>query len=215
MRSLASSAQNHIGCSKTVVTSRHFETPPPTPPWDTLSQKFQALPLWSVKSFMDDLYIALNFDPRNGTWEFFLSSWICCCQLWATLMERLHGLRHEQKGTAQPNRIQSLCYCFLCQQKKKSPKKTGGPGLYCMRLMLKLKWKRERSQMQQCQKGKLQEIKEATYHGSRRRGDISRNLGVLLYRQSTAPNARILFASQRAHNACRLSKELDYLVRKL
>jgi len=69
--------------------------------------------------------------------------------------------------------------------------------------------------MQQCQKGKLQEIKEATYHGSPRGGDISRSLGVLLYRQSTAPNARILCASQRAQNACTLSKELDYLVRKL
>jgi hypothetical protein len=82
-------------------------------------------------------------------------------------------------------------------------------------LMLKLKWKRERSQRQQCQKGKLQEIKAATYYGSPRIGDIPRNLGVLLYRQSTAPNERILCASQRAHNACRLSKELYYLVRKL
>jgi hypothetical protein len=69
--------------------------------------------------------------------------------------------------------------------------------------------------MQQCQKGKLQEIKEATYYGSPRRGDVPRNLGVLLYRQSTASNARISCASQRAHNACRLSKELDYLVRNL
>ena len=69
--------------------------------------------------------------------------------------------------------------------------------------------------MQQCQKGKLQEIKEATYYVSLRRGDVSRNLGVLLCRQSTATNTRILCASQRAHNACRLSKEPDYLVRNL
>jgi hypothetical protein len=69
--------------------------------------------------------------------------------------------------------------------------------------------------MQQCQKRKVQEIKEATYYSSPRRGDVSRNLGVFLYRQSTATNARILCASQSAHNACRISQELDYLVRNL
>ena len=102
---------------------------------------------------------------------------------------------------------------FFASRKKRVGRKQ--KDLAYIGLMLKLKWKRERSQMQQCQKGKLQEIEEDTYHGSPRRGDISRNPAVLLYRQSTAPNVRILCASQSAHNACRLSKELDYLVRKL
>jgi hypothetical protein len=96
----------------------------------------------------------------------------------------------------------------LPAEKKKSRKKTGGPGLYWIDVETEVK--RERSQMQQCQKGKLQEIKEATYHASPRRGDISRNLGVLLYRQSTAPNVRILCASQRAHDACRLKRTRSF-----
>jgi len=130
MRSLARSAQNRIGCSKTFVTSRHFETP--HSPFRQTVTKISTLPLKEREVFfMDDLYIASNFDLRNGTRVSFLSYWICYCQLLATLLERLHGLRHKQKGTAQPTTIQSLSYCFLCKQKKrKSRKKTRGPGLY-------------------------------------------------------------------------------------
>jgi len=43
VRSLASSAQNRIGCSKIFVTSRHLETPP-TPPLDTLSKNLNPSP---------------------------------------------------------------------------------------------------------------------------------------------------------------------------
>jgi len=90
--------------------------------------------------------------------------------------------------------IQSLCYCFLCQQKKKkkSRKKTRGPGLYSIDVETEVEKGKEPNE--QCQKGKLQEIKEATYHVSPRGGDIFRNLGVLLYSQSTAPTVRILCA---------------------
>jgi hypothetical protein len=110
------------------------------------------------------------------------------------------GTRGQHANRQTTETAESPFTLFFASRTKRDRRKQ--EGLAYIRLMLKLKWKRERSQMQQCQKGKLQEIKKPlTYHGVQKRGETSTNLGVLLYRRSSALSARNFCASQRAYGA--------------